>query len=366
MDPFQVFRLLTVRKIAREPDAVETLRQNVLQEHSDEVCTPDCKKLLSAAIGIILIAERHVSIGHFCDTAVGDRSAEGVARKITDRVAAAVKGFADEGDPVLCKQGIDESLPTRRIFQLLSKRKNEGAVIVELFECTQIFPAKHGGYDRFWKEEALVPGFHELPGGGKPSSGDADVDVRVKGKPLSPGVQNRKDSRLSPQKLSICAQSKKCILHALKLQIQEELWIRFDQRIKFMRHCKDDMEVGDALNQFGIAFQLPFFLKRGLTAGTGTVVAGNGVDNRITAVLTVTDVVSELTGLAVHDTGSCLTLICRQRRVEFQEIRVKAAEDLPDGVISRSHKDSSRSFRSRCRVQDRLPWKKGIYGPWLP
>ena len=57
-----------------------------------------------------------------------------------------------------------------------------------------------------------------------------------------------------------------------------------------------------------IEFLLEVNLEWSLTAGTGTVVTGNSVDNRITAILTVTDVVSEFTGLAVHDTGSSLTL----------------------------------------------------------
>ena len=150
--------------------------------------------------------------------------------------------------------------------------------------------------------------FYELPGRSEPASGYTDVDVRMERKLLPPGVEDGNDPGFSTEELLIRAQGEERLLHTSELQAEEVLWIRLDKGVQFMRHCEDDMEVGNAPDQFGIAFQLPFLFQRSLTAGAGAVVAGDGVNERIAAVFTVADVITELAGLAVHDTGGSLTL----------------------------------------------------------
>lgn len=60
MDPLQVLRLLTVRQITGETDAVESFRQNMLQEQFDEVSTFYSQDLLAVIVRIIFIAENRI------------------------------------------------------------------------------------------------------------------------------------------------------------------------------------------------------------------------------------------------------------------------------------------------------------------
>lgn len=207
--------------------------------------------------------------------------------------------------------------------------------------------------------------FHELPGGGNAASRNADMDMGMKRKFLSPGVKDGQDSRLCTHKTRISAESQQGILHAPELKIKQELLVVSDQGIQLMRDRKDDMKVSDALDQFRIAFQFPLLFKRSLAAGTGAVVAGDRVDQGMPTVFTVTDGITKLPGLAPDDgTGSPALLF--GQGMGLPVLRKKPAEYRPDRIrISRSHRDFSRSFHFRCRGQDRLPWKRGTYAPSL-
>lgn len=204
---------------------------------------------------------------------------------------------------------------------------------------------------------------HELPGGSNPAARNADVDVGMEGQLLAPCMEDRDDPGLRSKELRVGAQGEQRLLHTFKLQIQEDLQIRLDQRPEIMRDSEYDMKVGNPFDQFRVALQLPLLFQGCLAAGTGAVVAGDSVDQGEPAVFTEAYVVTEATGLAAHDGGSHSAFFFQQFRMTLQVRRVKALKSVTDGIISRSHKDSSRSFRCRCRVPDRVPWKKGIYGP---
>lgn len=188
----------------------------------------------------------------------------------------------------------------------------------------------------------------------------------MKGKFLSPGVEDGNDPGFSTKELLIRTQRKERFLYTPELQTEEPLLIRLNKGVQFMRHSKDYMKVSDPFDQLGVAFQLPLLFQWSLTAGTGTVVAGYGMDYGKAAVLTVTDVVTEFSGLAAHDGRCCLPLFLRQGRMKCKILRIKAPEDLADRVISRSHTGFSHSFRCRCRGTGRLPWRREIYAPLLP
>ena len=125
------------------------------------------------------------------------------------------------------------------------------------------------------------------------------------------------------------------------------------------------MVIGYALDKFRVALGFPFPLKGGLTVGTGTVVAGNGVDHLVPTFFTDADVISELAGLTFHDAFGSLALFCIKAWMGFKEGIIKAPERIADRIFSlfSHHKDSSHSFRYRCRVSGIQWWRKGIYVP---
>ena len=54
------------------------------------------------------------------------------------------------------------------------------------------------------------------------------------------------------------------------------------------------------------------------------------MDQRIAAVITVTDIVAEFSGLASHNGGSHFQLFHGKERMQFSIIRKKAAEGITD------------------------------------
>lgn len=98
---------------------------------------------------------------------------------------------------------------------------------------------------------------HELPGGSDPAAGNADVDVGMEGQLLAPCMEDRDDPGLRSKELRVGAQGEQRLLHTFKLQIQEDLQIRLDQRPEIMRDSEYDMKVGDPFDQFRVALQLP-------------------------------------------------------------------------------------------------------------
>lgn len=208
---------------------------------------------------------------------------------------------------------------------------------------------------------------HELPGRSDSAAGDAYMDMWMEVQPLSPGMQDREDSRFCPEKSLVSTESEKGVVDAFEKEPQEFLLIRPDQIIEFMGHGEDDMEVGDPFDELGVTHQLPLSFQRSLTAWTGSVVAGNSVNNRSATVLADADVISEFTCLALHDR------ICGRNRLfwdramwtmPFQVLRKKSPKGFPDRVrISRGHTDSSRSFRFRSRDSDTPQWMRETCGP---
>lgn len=118
VDQLQVLRFPAVRQIAGKPGAAEPLREDMLQEQSDKIHTSDSERFLPAVIGIVLVTEGNVRIRDRDNAAVGNSRTEGIAGKVTNRVAPAVEGLADERDPCFPKKSVNKRFPTERILKL--------------------------------------------------------------------------------------------------------------------------------------------------------------------------------------------------------------------------------------------------------
>lgn len=118
VDQLQVLRLFAVRQVPGEPHTVESFREDVLEEHPDEIRTLYSEMLLLPAVGVVFVPEGDMGVRDLRDPAVGDGSAERILRKVTDRVAPAVECLLNEGQPMFPEQVVNERLKTGRVFKL--------------------------------------------------------------------------------------------------------------------------------------------------------------------------------------------------------------------------------------------------------
>lgn len=106
----------------------------------------------------------------------------------------------------------------------------------------------------------------------------------------------------------------------------ELLLVRIEKRIQLCGDREDDMEVG-SIDHFALPFVDPDLLKDCLTVRAVPVPAGVSVEIRVVTGLTAADVITEFSGLAVHDAVSGLFLFCR--RMETGAVFIPAEpEDL--------------------------------------
>ena len=182
---------------------------------------------------------------------------------------------------------------------------------------------------------------HELPGGSDPAAGNADVDVGMEGQLLAPCMEDRDDPGLRSKELRVGAQGEQRLLHTFKLQIQEDLQIRLDQRPEIMRDSEYDMKVGDPFDQFRVALQLPLLFQGCLAAGTGAVVAGDSVDQEEPAVFTEAYVVTEATGLAAHDTQKRELLAAL---IKEHDVKIFEHDELLSFLTDRGSRNSIENF----------------------
>ena len=87
----------------------------------------------------------------------------------------------------------------------------------------------------------------------------------------------------------------------------DRLLVVVDDRVQLLRYCEYDMKVRCIQNIFFSGID-PFFLWEFLTHGTAPVPAGIMVNGNRAAFFTDTDIHSECSGLAVHDTVGSFSL----------------------------------------------------------
>ena len=89
---------------AEEADAHEAMRKHMEQEAAQELLRRHGHQLLFAAVGVILPAERHLTIGEINEPMIGDGDAMGVAGQIMKNVLRAAERRLGVHDPVLAEE----------------------------------------------------------------------------------------------------------------------------------------------------------------------------------------------------------------------------------------------------------------------
>lgn len=132
----------------------------------------------------------------------------------------------------------------------------------------------------------------------KAAAGDDAVHMDMVEKFLVPGMEDLDDTGLCAEVLFIGGQFQEGLGTASVEKAVEELLVAVNERVKFMRECKDHMEVR-GVDDLGPAPVDPDFLKDGLAVRAVTVAAGIIVEIHVSALGALADITSEFSGFAV-------------------------------------------------------------------
>lgn len=332
VDQLQVFGLLAAAEVAGKAHAAEALGQHVHEEGSNEFRPVHMHGFCHAAVGIILVVECHAGTVHGIDPAVADGAAEHIAGEVRERIAEAVEGLLDMGDPFLLVEPVDEPLPFTAAAEIPAvPAEPELSLAMAFLQRRQEFPAEEPAHGALWEDVSLVGGLHELPGRGQAAAGEHGVDVRVEVQPLALRVQHGDDPGGRAEVFFVAAEGEQRVRSAAEHQPVQELLVFIDQAVKLAGHCENGMVISNPFDQFGIALHDPFLLNRRLAAGAVAVVAGRGMDFHTAALSAITDVVSKGAGLAAGDAACGLPLL-RGGGMAFQVFRQEHLECTADGI----------------------------------
>ena len=94
-----------VGQVAEEADAHKAMWKHMEKKAAQKLLRRNCHELLFAAVGIILPAERHLTMGEVYEPAIGDGDAMGVAGQAMKNVLRAAEGRLGVHDPILAEEG---------------------------------------------------------------------------------------------------------------------------------------------------------------------------------------------------------------------------------------------------------------------
>ena len=154
---------------------------------------------LRLAVPVIAPPERHLAVLHGHDPAVGDRHPMGVKTEIAQDVFRSGEGSLAVDHPFLAVEpvrsaGKDAARPA------IAPGKDELAFTVRLLKQGQeLAPELTGQYPD--REEELLARSLPIPLRREPSARDQAVQVRMVHEVLAPGMQDRGQADLRPEKL---------------------------------------------------------------------------------------------------------------------------------------------------------------------
>ena len=167
---------------------------------------------------------------------------------------------------------------------------------------------------------------------GQTAAGDDAVHMYVVIKLLIPGVENLDDTGSGPKIFFISGQFQKGLGTAFMEKAVKQFLIAVNQRLQFMGHGKNDMEVW-SINHFRPPFIHPDFLLNGLAAGTVAVTAGIIFKRCMTTIRASTSVDTQTPGLAVCDGPCSFTLAIGQVTPGLAVAVIRGVKNQLNGMI---------------------------------
>ena len=216
-------------------------------------------------------------------------------------------------------------------------------VFLQRFQKLSTVKFAHG---ILWEKVSFMCCLYKLTGCGQPATRKHGMDMRVEIQTLTLCVQYGNNPGSCAEMLFVTAEGKQGVRGTPEHQPVQQLLIFINQAVKLIRNCENGMIVSNSLYEFGIAFHDPFLLNRSLTAGTVPVITGGCVDFYMSALFTVTDIISKTAGFAVGDTVGRFPLL-RSKAMAVQVLRQELLKSITDGVrriICQGHRDFSHSF----------------------
>ena len=188
-------------------DTHETLGQHVQQEATHEFFGAYRHDLEPMMVGIILPAETHLSVFHGHQPGVGDGHAMRVAPQVAKNVLGSGERPLGKDHPLLLVQPIQQVGKNAPVGQCRNTAAQVQAFApVEFLQSCQELTLEQfrQGLDR---QQIVRPrGQPAAAIGRQAPAGDDAMQVRMEQQVLSPGVQDRRDTKLGAQAFRISSQ----------------------------------------------------------------------------------------------------------------------------------------------------------------
>jgi hypothetical protein len=146
-----------VGKKAEKADANEALGQDMQQEPSQELVNRESHLPLLVPVGIVFPAERDLAVLEGDQAMVRDGDAMGVTGQVVQNIFGPTEGRLGVNDPVLTKQGTEQSTELLGILEdLLVPVKSEFLLLEGSPEASHKLTPKHADEDLDGQEEGIA------------------------------------------------------------------------------------------------------------------------------------------------------------------------------------------------------------------
>ena len=174
----------------------------------------------------------------------------GVASEIADDLLGPAEGGLGVNHPILTKQSSQESGNAFRLDQVLNRSGTSKQVLSKSppESCYKLSPKDFAeNLDR--QEERVLRVNPPCPVGRDSAARNDAVKVRMKEQVLTPTVKDAEETDLGAEMLGVARHLAKCFGHRVEQKVIERGLILQDERVKFVRQGKYDVEV-TGLKQF--------------------------------------------------------------------------------------------------------------------
>jgi hypothetical protein len=203
----ELFRAIPVGEEAVIANAHEALGKDVEKEASEELDGVKGHGALSALLSVVLVAEGDLAVVEGEESLVGDGDAVGVAGEVFEDLLGTAEGGLGVDDPFFVAQGFEKTFPGFGMLEILEPSVECEVVVVEsALEMGEELSLKQPTENVDGKEEAVATTHPAFAVETQAAAGNDAVEMRMRVKSLSPGMEQGEAAELRPQVFRVSAQ----------------------------------------------------------------------------------------------------------------------------------------------------------------
>ena len=209
---------MAVAEEAEVPDAVEPVRQHMDQETTDEFVGRERHRLLAIVVPVILPAEADLVVIHRYEAVVGDRDAMRIAADIVENLRRPGERSLGIGHPLSLPGRCQVAPERRRLKQMTMFGEEVQRARGERFlQVPQEQASKHPRQHPHRQKEPRPAGGPALPVRCDTAAGNQEMDVRVVGHGLTPGVHHAEEADFRTEMLGVGCDGAQCLRRPLRI-----------------------------------------------------------------------------------------------------------------------------------------------------